>query len=53
MAPKVTWVVFYTCIAQLMTHAANVYIAAAYFAVMFLCLLAYCKSEKVLILPYV
>ena len=39
-----SWVVLYTHIAQLMTHTAIVYIAAAYLAIMLLSLLAYCKG---------
>ena len=40
------WVMLYTHIAQLMTHATNVCIAAsaAYLAVMLLSLLAYCRG---------
>ena len=34
----------YTHIAQLMTHATYVYIAAAYLAIMLLSLLAYCRD---------
>ena len=35
----------YTHIAQLMTHTTNVYIAAAYIAIMLLSFLAYCKGN--------
>ena len=38
------WVVLYTHIAQLMTHTTNVHITAAYFAIMLLRLLAYCRG---------
>ena len=35
----------YTDIAQLMTHTTNVYIVAAYFAIMLQSLLAYCRGQ--------
>ena len=38
------WVVLYAHIVQLMTHTTNVYIAAAYLAIMLLSLLAYCRG---------
>ena len=34
----------YTYIAQVMTHTTNVYMAAAYFAIILLSLLAYCRG---------
>ena len=36
----------YTHIAQLMTHATNVYKAAAYLAVILISLLTYCSESK-------
>ena len=41
---KNPWAVLYTHIAQLMTHTINVYIAAAYLAIMLQNLLAYCRE---------
>ena len=41
---KNTWVVLYTHIAQLMTHTAGLYKAAAYLATMLLSFLAYCRG---------
>ena len=35
----------YTYIAQVMTHTTNVYMAAAYFAIILLSLLAYCRGQ--------
>ena len=37
-------VVLHAHIAQLMTHTTNVYIAAAYLAIMLLSLLTYCRE---------
>ena len=41
------WVVFYTHIAQLITHTTMVHITAAYLAIMLISLLAYCRAKLI------
>ena len=44
LTPRNPWVLLSTHIAQLLTYTTNVYIAAAYLAIMLLNLLAYCRG---------
>ena len=44
MTPRNPWVVLSTHIAQLLAHTANVYIGAAYLAIMLPSLLAYSRG---------